>query len=387
MKKAFTLVEMLIVSVLASMILTITISVYFQMSRIKMEVWMKQTLIKGTYDIVEKLNITVRDYTLDYEEYFNRKVVWCDVAAWDTFTWDVDSLGTGNAYCDLSTYYGNKSRKGDNWWLYYCSTGTPATSEPNEIISVSDNSPNPNNVELWYWCWGGDKSPTGKGGPQSFGQYKWQFWNAMGDQDGEDWALLDDDDNDYGIGPMAIEDPDNAKELYLISSDGKKRIFIRRELEKTQSFGADGDKVDWNLYSLNILKLRWFDAWEQHDFQNGSGVYDGLIDTWACDYGEWFACWWDLIPGYTSYNLPSDGNDGWAPLTSKDITIVDWNLQLYPTTNANYYWSTGSMQVNPYMKIKLHTKIYPENWTKFINPKTLSWYQLDLQTTFNLGLY
>gem|GEM_PF-2987114 len=38
MKKAFTLVEMLIVSVLASMILTVTISVYFQMSRIKMEV-------------------------------------------------------------------------------------------------------------------------------------------------------------------------------------------------------------------------------------------------------------------------------------------------------------------------------------------------------------
>gem|GEM_PF-3371723 len=59
-------------------------------------------------------------------------------------------------------------------------------------------------------------------------------------------------------------------------------------------------------------------------------------------------------------------------MTSKDITITDWNLQLYPTTNAEYYWSTGSMQVNPYVKIKLQTKIYPENWTKFINPKALS---------------
>ncbi len=377
-KKAFTLVEMLIVAVLASMILTITITVYFHMSKIKMEIGMKQALIKGTYDIVEKLNITIRDYTLDYEEYFNRMVVGCDSNAWDNFSWDVDD-SVNNGHCDKFTKYGNSDRWNNNWGLYYCSSLVSENS-PNKIIKTW----NTDDIKNWKWCWN-EAGWINK--PQSFGEYKWQFWDAMTDQDNKDGCLLDDDDNDYGIWPMAIKDPNNVKELYLISSDGKKRIFIRRKLKKTEAFGANGNSVNWDLYSLEILKLRWFDAGEQHDFTNGSGVYDGVIDTWACDYGEGFECNWTTISWYSRYNMPSDENDGWAPLTNNDITITDWNMQLYPTTNAEYYWSTGSMQINPYIKIKLKTKIYPENWTKFVNPELLSWYQLDLQTTFNLWLY
>jgi len=47
-----------------------------------------------------------------------------------------------------------------------------------------------------------------------------------------------------------------------------------------------------NLYTLQILKLRGFDAGTHHDFDptDSSGVYDGNIDTRACDYAQGFIC-------------------------------------------------------------------------------------------------
>ncbi len=45
-------------------------------------------------------------------------------------------------------------------------------------------------------------------------------------------------------------------------------------------------------YTLQILKLRGFDAGRTHSFdaENDNEVYDGQIDTWACDYGQHFNC-------------------------------------------------------------------------------------------------
>lgn len=45
-------------------------------------------------------------------------------------------------------------------------------------------------------------------------------------------------------------------------------------------------------YTLQILKLKGFDAGNNHDFNTdtSSGVYDGKIDTRACDYAQGFIC-------------------------------------------------------------------------------------------------
>ena len=41
-----------------------------------------------------------------------------------------------------------------------------------------------------------------------------------------------------------------------------------------------------------MLKLRGFDAGEEHEFnaEHDTKVYDGQIDTWACDFGQQFIC-------------------------------------------------------------------------------------------------
>jgi hypothetical protein len=66
------------------MILTITIfallvgvvfTVYHRMVNMRINVEARQTLIDRSYFLMEKLQVVMADYTIDYEEYYNRKIV------------------------------------------------------------------------------------------------------------------------------------------------------------------------------------------------------------------------------------------------------------------------------------------------------------------------
>jgi len=74
-KKTFTLVEILITSVIISFIFVLIVSFYFKSLEIKTQVLAKQDLMKSSYFLIEKLNILMKDYKIDYEEYFNRRIV------------------------------------------------------------------------------------------------------------------------------------------------------------------------------------------------------------------------------------------------------------------------------------------------------------------------
>ena len=47
------------------------------MINVKREFDARNYLLNTTYTIVEKLNILLKDYTIDYEEYFNRRMYGC----------------------------------------------------------------------------------------------------------------------------------------------------------------------------------------------------------------------------------------------------------------------------------------------------------------------
>ena len=113
---------------------------------------------------------------------------------------------------------------------------------------------------------------------QSFWQYAALFIDvreATSDDDDEElWYILSDN-------VSAIADPNNIQELYLISHDWKNRLFFRRKLV-TWTW-------DFAQYKIQMLRLRWFDAWQQHNFSELSEwSYDGHIDTRACDSSMWF---------------------------------------------------------------------------------------------------
>ncbi len=387
MKKWFTLVEMLLVTVIASLILTVAIGLYQTMIQTKINVAARQSLIKNSYYFLERLNQSIKNYTIDYEEYFNRKMVGCDSSPGWGFSWNVGS----NGFCDRWTHYGNSFLTEVDWKLYYCTSDptSPGTEEPNPIVYGVSTSP-------WNWCALGTHLYNFPGGisslvgyPQPYGEYRQQFIDYRWDADGLSGIVFDDDDVDLGTSLEAIGDPQNIAELYLISQDGKKRLFLRNRLVASGDWdnsGIIGDSRSEKLYTLEILRLKGFDAWEDHSLGTvEDGAYDGQIDTWACDGGEGFVCnGTNVGGGYTSYNLPSDNIDWWVEFFGRDITITWFKMEIYPLKNPAYAWAETDVQINPYVKIRFQANLYGEAWHKKINPSLLDKYQLDLQTTFNI---
>jgi len=76
-KKSFTLIELVLVIAIASLILPLIFFVYLKIQKDKRELDGQQKLIQQTYNFVERLNVLLQDYTIDYEEYFNRQMVGC----------------------------------------------------------------------------------------------------------------------------------------------------------------------------------------------------------------------------------------------------------------------------------------------------------------------
>jgi len=184
--KAFTLVEIMIVTVILWLVLSVIFSIYFQMQKMKTDIFAKSMLIKNTNALVEKLNIIMKNYTIDYEEYFNRRVVWCDQDnGWTDFTWNVWK----DWHCDDFTAYWNENSVDSNTWnnvLYYCMSWS--TSSTVKEYPWSDNDCEWNTdwvtwenyiyandkLENWSWCW----SSIWAGKKQSFWEYKYQFWDV-----------------------------------------------------------------------------------------------------------------------------------------------------------------------------------------------------------------
>jgi hypothetical protein len=65
---------------------------------------------------------------------------------------------------------------------------------------------------------------------------------------------------------------------------------MRRALVESGDWNGTGGISGDNefLYTIQILKLRAFDAGDHHNFDSASssGIYDGIIDTWACDIAQ-----------------------------------------------------------------------------------------------------
>lgn len=339
------------------------------MPRIKNQNDAKMTLIEQTNGVIEKLNLIIQGYDIDYEEYFNRRQVGCVGGNNASFSRNV-GLWTG--HCEDMTHYGNRNNRDILW-----------NNNINKIYFCSDASSYVRNLEV---CKEGNQK-----GMQSYGQYQQNFWNVGIDTDNSyiPWLIGfsevgDSDDRDLWTGPVAIGDPDNIEELYLISSDETKRILIRRKfVEVRTGWNTTGDQ-----FTLQILKLRGFDAGSHHDFdfnnEDAHGIFDGKIDTWACDYAEGFVCKGDAVNTtlYSWYHLPANNDDGRANLLNDNISIDERNIKILPIQKPEYARADENSQINPYIKLSLSTSLTPHLWGNKL-AGNISGFSYSLQTTFN----
>lgn len=143
---------------------------------------------------------------------------------------------------------------------------------------------------------------------------------------------------------------------------------------------------DESRYSIQILKLKGFDAGENHDFDiNNPGVYDGQIDTWACDFTQGFICHGTPVDTnlYSGYNLPISVDDGRVDLVGGDLTLTDRQLKIYPDSNRDLARTEDAAQINPYIQISITHKLFGKTWKRRLGAESLSDFQVTLQTLFN----
>ena len=337
-RKWFTLIEVLLVTMIASSIIIIVYSLLDTLPKVKNFNDARQTLIQQVNDAMDRFTVIFQDYTIDYEEYYNRRALGCSTGWWvgDDFKWNVGL----SWYCSIPTYYWNAH----------------GTSEAHSLS---------------YWE-EKDRDNVKYEPPYSYWEYKRSFWNFWRDTD---WSHIgqkparvwDADDRDEGVWDIAVWDPENVQELYLISHDKTKRIFLRRKFNPYTPAQASTLWSSW-WYTIQILKLRWFDAWNNHDFKwNPSSdvwIYDWQIDTWACDAWQYFVCWLRLpsqeddpynihYPGKVPYFRPVDLNDWWVNLFDDKLNILNWNIELYPVKDQELAWKEVNQHINPYFKITI----------------------------------
>jgi len=339
-KKAFTLFEIVLALIIFSLIVGIIFNIYINTQKSEKNLLKQQILAAETNDFLDQISDLSLEYTLDYEEYFNRGVVWC-ISDWDP-------LRSNTWSCNMFTSYWNSGS------LYYCSTW--------------------NWIQSWYnyytigitWCiqpWS-----------QAFGQYKYQFRNIT-DSNLNNW-----DDVFLWTWPVSVYHNTWVQELYLINNDLDHRIFFRRYFLTWVDLNWDW-LLTWkneSLYTIQILKLKWFDAGTWHDFDTWNiFTHNWFIDTRACDYDNWFICSWDSIWSwiYSWYNLPSNSNDGRVNLTDPKITISDRNIQVHPAKDPYLATNESEYLLDPYIKINLTANIYWQYSSEEITLQTSIWFK------------
>ncbi|MDO4713936.1 MAG: prepilin-type N-terminal cleavage/methylation domain-containing protein [bacterium] len=122
--KGFTLIELLLVIIISGSLITTLYSVMITLPRVKIFNDARQKIIEDTNGVMNRFAILFQDYTIDYEEYFNRQQSGCDNDPNQApFSWDTGD----NGHCNNFTAYGNQNKitidtTKDQHRIKYCSS-------------------------------------------------------------------------------------------------------------------------------------------------------------------------------------------------------------------------------------------------------------------------
>jgi Tfp pilus assembly protein PilE len=77
-KKSFTLIEIILAITGFFLLMVIVMNAFLGIVKLRYNFQARAQLIENSYYAMEKLNLILRNYTIDYEEYFNRWHVGCN---------------------------------------------------------------------------------------------------------------------------------------------------------------------------------------------------------------------------------------------------------------------------------------------------------------------
>ncbi|MDD3303029.1 MAG: prepilin-type N-terminal cleavage/methylation domain-containing protein [Candidatus Gracilibacteria bacterium] len=348
-KKAFTLVEILISITIFSFIITSGFYVFSNVSIGKVKLVEKTNIEKEAYYFSEKLFEEIKKGgVIDYEEYFNRRVVGNTTYQSGHYLKDTGYGNFGSGGIVGTTNYGD--------YIYLCRSRNGTSMGTGGCFNNTFNS-YPGNV---------------KTKPQRYGEYSIQFidYNSnknndtskclpaagmkLGDENCDGSIVGDDDDENIGIGPETFDSSGAVQELYLISGDKKTRTLFRwnvsldsnKPTSATCDFTTQSNPTgDGCFGQLEFIKLNAKDWGVNHNYSSPSnGLYDGITDTWVVSPS--FSGIGGIIAGSNTTNYR-------VPLFSDTVSVKNVKFFLYPNRDLNLAWKDPMVTsiYSPYLRI------------------------------------
>ena len=393
--KWFTLVEILVWILIFSIVIIWWFKALVAINIWKIKLIEETNIEKEALYFSEKLFEEIKKgWLVDYEEYFNRKIV----NIWKS------SLYSSWHYLHKTGFWnfgGFWSVESSSYWnnFYYCVSWSWVSNSLSLSWVLS---------EINLWCVKGNNDSDWNSGllysinyswkPQRYGQYSFQFKdyninydNDSWDEDWDDKIIWDDDDGDIWLWVDVFSWWLDVKELYLISWDKNKRTFFRWNViydkshptydseTRTNSACDFSDAYSptwtWCLWTIEFLKLDWYDFWMDHstwDIDENSTQYDWVIDTWLINKD--FA-WWEEVIAW------SNTNSYWVPLFPDSISVSDFKVFVYPNKDLNRAWKENQTNIAPYVRINI--TLIPG----FRNRKWIKWSipEINISTTISLS--
>ncbi len=374
-QKAFTIIEVLIAIVIVSMILIAGFQAYIMILAGKVKLIERTKLQKEAFFFSERLFQMVKSGgTLDYEEYFNRKVI---EEKWAKKIVQNGHYSRNTGFWNFGFNGEVWTTKGGLWYPYLCRSGNGEANKYNPEkwcyksrdlrLPTFDPNGNKNATDFKKPIW------EALGRPQRYGQYALQAWDYNGnynpdggDENNDLQIQWDDDDTNTGMLPKVFNKDENVHELYLLSGNKKVRTFFRWKFE------PDPDRLkwttcnesgwDWCLWTIQFLRLEGRDWWWDNTYSEtgtGPSENDGIIDTWV------------IAPEFRSEDCKSTntGTSEEQPyiagqmknmekcrkdLFPKSLNVSDFKVFAYPNKNQKIAWKTPpSEMVSPYVILSL----------------------------------
>lgn len=307
-RKWFTLLEVLLSVTIVSIFLGTILLIFKDIKSADWKMVDKRIIIAESSNLIDMIHDAALNYTIDYEEYFNRQMVWAE----DTSYWNL-------------------------WELYYC-WGSNGTNPWKYKFYIRRN--------IWFWC------------PQLWNQKYLEYYFQHRKLSNAN--ILNSATNSWAYQwkwPTAISPNIWLDYLYLINENWTERYYFRRvkKEEKDINNSISIDLPNEELYTIQMLKLQWLDAWVGHDF-NSRWTYDWFIDTRVCDNSQWYYCNWNIVSNKN--RLPIDWNDWWIDITSNKVTVSDMKIDIYPVKDPYLAINESEYRSDPYAKISFTMNMY-----------------------------
>lgn len=365
---AFTLIEIMVWILIFSIVIVAWFQAFSSLMIWKVKLIEKTSIEKEAFYFTEKFFQMIKEWwTIDYEEYFNRKIVWTNYSSWHY----APESWFGNFWPDWVT-----GSNGYWMWFYVCRSNDWVLMWSGWCVN------NFNTWALWAnysYSWS-----------QRYWQYSLQFldynsyWSSnLWDENWDGNIMWDDWDEWLWEWPSVFTGGILMKDLYLISWSRTKRTYFRWNVINDPiwwwcDFTTTPEIPTWTwcLWNIQFLKLDWKDWWLDHSSWSvdlDGTQYDGIIDTWAIDPD--FALWSEII-------ADSNNSSYWQNIFPDTINIKDVQFYVYPNKSLEYSWMDSSEETNlsPYIRISLKLS----SWQKV--SRKIKWKkpEIDIKTTITL---